>query len=69
MEPYQQRVINEKAELDARIQKLNAFLSTARSDVSIKDIELLLAQVFPMNAYSQILGIRMRRFEAIQECN
>lgn len=69
MEPYQQRVINEKAELDARIQKLNAFLSTARSDVSIKDIELLLAQVFAMNAYSQILGIRMRRFEAIQECN
>lgn len=63
MQPHEQRVINEKAELDERIQKLNAFV---RGDVffNLAYIEQmrLCRQLTVMREYSTILYERIANF-------
>lgn len=61
--PYQQRVIDEKVELDEKIAKLEAFLITPTFlDLGINDRILLNRQCDAMRAYSDILGRRIERF-------
>ncbi|MEI6870840.1 MAG: hypothetical protein WCL08_01025 [Verrucomicrobiota bacterium] len=64
--PYQQRVIDEKKELDARLAKLTAFLTdpAERETVTDMDRELLEKQQDAMTAYSRVLGLRVRSFPA-----
>jgi hypothetical protein len=60
---YQTRVIEEKAELDTKIQKLAAFLETA-PPLEDRAAELLSAQLGVMNEYSAILESRIALFDA-----
>ena len=60
---YQVRVIEEKAELDAKIQKLAAFLES-KPMLEDRAAELLSAQFGVMNEYSAILESRIELFDA-----
>lgn len=60
MEPYQERVVAEKAQLDQSIEKLEAFLSKAT--LSEEQMELLSRQYAAMQAYSAVLGERIATF-------
>lgn len=63
MEPYQQRVVDEKADLDAKLQRLNGFFDTdtfAKLDPT--DQELMERQASFMQGYSDVLGMRINRF-------
>jgi len=64
MEAYQQRVIDEKNELDERLEKLRSFLSQVKC---IDDIELYLLkrQKRVMIEYSKILGARIYHFKVL----
>lgn len=58
--PHVQRMIGEKAQLDDRIQKLDAFLCSASAvKMSKKQIGLMEDQLFTMREYSQILRARL----------
>jgi hypothetical protein len=60
---WQQRVIDEKAELDARIGKLCDFFgSGAYRDLGDIDRHLLGVQLSHMRDYAHILGMRIARF-------
>lgn len=62
---WQQRVIDEKAQLDERTEKLTAFLGTrAYAELADIDRELLLCQRMHMRAYSSFLSQRIERFTA-----
>jgi hypothetical protein len=62
--PHQQRVLDEKAELDVRLSKLNAFFGTPIFTGLDKDErERLAAQARVMGEYSRILGDRIEAFE------
>lgn len=64
MKPYQQRVVNEKAELDDRLGKLKTFLETeVFSDLDNDERKRLQLQFLAMNTYSQILGERIAHFK------
>ena len=60
---YQVRVIEEKAELDAKIQKLTTFLES-KPMLEDRAAELLSAQLGAMNEYSTILESRIELFDA-----
>ena len=66
--PYEQRVIEEKRELDIKLTALEAFLekesSVPRTESKISEINysLLCQQVDVMQEYSSILDARVRRF-------
>ena len=60
---YQVRVIEEKAELDAKIQKLATFLES-KPMLEDRAAELLSAQLGVMNEYSAILESRIKLFDA-----
>jgi len=63
MKAYQQRVQDEKDELDTRISKLCSFcLSKAFRYVNLKEQERLIRQVDVMTEYSEILGERISAF-------
>ncbi len=65
---WQQRVVREAAELDARIAKLSAFLDEKRCRVSGDDESILVAQVMSMHAYTVLLHLRISRFpEVVKE--
>lgn len=64
MEAYQQRVVDEKNELDDRIDKLSTFIE---SDVFVFEVDqeqqnLLLIQLSTMRSYSLILDLRVQKF-------
>lgn len=63
MEPHQQRVIGEKAELDDKIAKLTAFFDTDNFK-SLKPDEKnrLQRQCMIMNDYSIVIGERIAAF-------
>lgn len=64
MQPHQQRVIDEKKELDIKLDKLTDFLKSERSKtVSLPDIELLVKQQDVMSEYSSILARRIVNFK------
>lgn len=63
MQPHQQRVIDEKAELDGKREKLRDFLHTdIYANLSDGEREDLQAQHTVMEHYSGILESRVSRF-------
>ncbi|MGC3025883.1 crAss001_48 related protein [Burkholderia sp. DN3021] len=65
MQAHQQRVVEEKAELDERIERLQQFtLSLTFRDLDYIDQELLRHQQHLMEGLSAVLGTRIQRFTA-----
>lgn len=65
LKPHQQRVVEEKAELDERIAKLDAFTRTPTfGRLDDGERSLLLEQANTMTRYSKILGARIVNFNA-----
>ena len=63
MAPYQQRVVDEKAELDSRTESLEKFFDTQTfQDLDSGEQSLLHQQHRAMKLYSHILGDRIRAF-------
>lgn len=63
MAPYQERVVAEKAELDAKLAKLRAFLFTDLFETLDSDTQgLLWKQAGHMYNYSKVLGERIAAF-------
>lgn len=64
MEAYQQRVVDERRELDEKIERLAGFIaSTAFDFVDHEQRQLLLRQHDAMVTYSDILQQRISLFE------
>ena len=63
MQPHEQRVVDEQAELDLKLQKLTAFYSTPIfHGLPESEQSLLLQQGVVMRKYSEILGKRIHVF-------
>ncbi len=63
LQPYQQRVVDEKAELDEKREKLGKFIeSDAYQALSEPERDLLSRQAIVMAEYSDILGTRIATF-------
>jgi len=63
MQPHQERVVTEKAELDDKSAKLNAFFNTAMFDkLSSEEQDRLHRQYELMVQYSAVLGERIAAF-------
>lgn len=63
MQPFQQRVIDEKAELDAKLEKLAAFRETPTCEaLDYPERADLAIQQDAMTSYSLALGRRIARF-------
>ena len=65
MEPYQQRVVREKEELDAKIENLVAFIASDRFFDTVTDEEQkrLRRQEVLMELYSEVLAERIAAFK------
>jgi len=63
LEPYQQRVIVEKKELDTKLDALTAFLSSGVIPITENEKNLLIFQHAAMSSYSKILGLRIDAFK------
>ncbi|MCK9157164.1 MAG: hypothetical protein M0P12_13960 [Paludibacteraceae bacterium] len=65
MEVYQQRVIEEKKELDAKIEKLSTFVDSKAFPETVEASERsrLLHQLTVMREYSSILSDRIANFK------
>lgn len=62
---YQQRVVDEKRELDAKREKLGAFKNTDNfTALPWQEQERLNTQSHLMTAYSAVLGERIAAFDA-----
>lgn len=65
MQAHEERVIAEKAELEAKREKLQAFLGSDKfKTLSDEQQDLLLWQNDAMNDYSDALAARIKRFAA-----
>jgi hypothetical protein len=63
MEPYQQRVLSEKDELDDKIQELATFMQgDTFSSLDIEERDDMDLQLDVMKLYSRILVSRITRF-------
>lgn len=63
MKPYQDRVVEEKRELDAKRDNLRAFLATdACACLPTREQMRLKQQFWVMTQYSEILGQRIEAF-------
>lgn len=69
MEEYQLRVVEEKKELDDKIEKLDDFISSKvfLKNVSSTQQDLLLLQHQWMSNYSKVLELRIKDFEKENE--
>ena len=65
MSDYQQRVVNEKEQLDIKREALRAFIMSPKEIEKLSDVEkdLLSGQMILMQQYSDILGRRIQAFE------
>ena len=64
--PHQQRVVEEKRELDEKIAKLTAFLNSAAiTQVSLAEARRMSRQHGHMLGYSVMLGQRIAAFEEV----
>jgi len=64
MEDYQERVVDEKAALDTKINNLEEFVdSTLYQTLKYFDQRLLNAQLEIMKNYSDVLGLRIFAFK------
>ena len=64
--PHQQRVVQEKEELDEKLSKLSAFIDSPNFTITVKDeneIARLVCQEEIMKDYSQILAERIAAFK------
>ena len=63
MQPHQQRVVDEKAELDAKVERLKAFWDNpVFNTLPDAEKERLERQSNIMDQYSQVLGERIAAF-------
>ncbi len=63
LQPFQQRVVDEKAELDERLSKLGAFFDTAVFDsLDALEKQRMKSQHDFMSQYSRVLGERIDAF-------
>lgn len=63
LQPHQQRVVAEYAELDDRLRKLCTFLESDRfAGLDAEDRDLLEKQAQAMRMYANILTVRIERF-------
>lgn len=63
LHPYQMRVIDEKADLDDKLEKLSAFMSsTPYYNLAVQERDRLNAQAVHMSRYSKVLGERIAAF-------
>lgn len=66
MKPHELRVVNEKQELDIKIEGLKGFLIKVESGIipknSVSGLRLLRKQFNVMNTYSSILEERIKLF-------
>ena len=63
--PHQQRVVDEKRDLDEKLQKLTAFISSESATTIVQDAEergRLVRQEGLMKDYSAVLGERIAAF-------
>jgi hypothetical protein len=65
MQPHQQRVVDEKTELDKKATALGSFIDTSQSFVTLDAAEQdrLREQYDVMGTYSEILGARIAAFQ------
>ena len=64
MQPFQQRVVNEKAELSDKLDRLEAFASRADfSSVPPDEQARLTRQLLIMKLYEQVLSERIAEFK------
>ncbi|MDC9603518.1 crAss001_48 related protein [Xenorhabdus griffiniae] len=65
LQPHQQRVIDELAELNERIEKLSVFIgSNTYNALEESDCYLLKMQRSAMYNYAEILHMRVKRFSS-----
>lgn len=64
LELHQQRVVNERAELDEKINKLNSFIEEGTIFPTLSELEqgLLKDQLDAMQVYSDLLTKRINNF-------
>jgi len=66
LQPHQQRVVDEKNELDSKLEKLLAFIDAGKgkifSSLVTEEQERLTAQARIMREYSDILADRINAF-------
>jgi len=64
LQPHQQRVVDEKTELDEKLKKLGAFISSSSVFLSLPEDEQLRMkhQAMHMSNYSRVLGERIAAF-------
>ncbi len=63
MEAHQERVVTEKSELDAKIEKLKPFMDgPIFAGLRREDQYLLSVQLIFMDGYSKALGLRIASF-------
>jgi hypothetical protein len=68
MEPWQERVIQEKKELDEKIEKLKNFIKNAPEKIATETEMLRLEVQFTiMQSYSNILDVRIKSWEKPNE--
>jgi len=64
LKPYQQRVVEEKKELDAKIERIAAFLDSEEfNNVEADEQHLIVQQEFVMVIYSNVLSQRIAAFK------
>lgn len=63
MQPFQERVVIEKNELDVKIEALGAFLQKAPERLDAAEKLRLQHQLVIMELYSGILAIRIKNFK------
>lgn len=64
MSTFKERLVDEKTQLDEKIEKLEAFtLSENFQKIEAVQMSLLNAQLFAMKTYSQILVERLARLK------
>lgn len=64
MQPHEQRVVDEQAELEDKLRRLNDFTKVSTFDLlDSEEKTLLRMQLEVMRTYSSILGLRIARFK------
>lgn len=64
LKPHEERIVQEKADLDEKLSKLRAFMCDEQKFLALKseDQWLLRMQLEAMDQYSRVLGLRVTRF-------
>lgn len=63
MQPYQERVVIEKKELDTKIDSLQDFVTRKPVELPVEEWLRLTSQLVAMELYSGILAMRIKHFK------